>query len=89
VVLAAHPSAWPGISRPLRPSFKKRRLCLLSEAERAVLDTALERYKGKPDPILVGGNRLLKPALRLMSMYRLKINEVADGEAVTIFYLLD
>ena len=40
---------------------------MLSRAERAVLDTALQKYRpGRTDLIPVGGIAQLKPALRLM-----------------------
>jgi hypothetical protein len=40
---------------------------MLSDAERDVLNTALEKYRaGQSGPILVGGQNVLKPALRLM-----------------------
>jgi hypothetical protein len=59
---------------------------MLSDAERAILNTALEKYRpGQSEPILVGGMKVLKPALRLMTWYRLKIEEVVDGRAVTSY----
>jgi len=57
-----------------------------SDAERAVLDTALEKYQsGQSQPILVGDKKVLKPALRLMTYYRLKIEVVLDGRAATSY----
>jgi plasmid replication initiation protein len=57
---------------------------MLSEAERAVLNTALEKYRpAQSEPILVGGHKVLKRALRLMKLYRLAIDEIQDGQAVT------
>jgi hypothetical protein len=59
---------------------------MLSDVERAILDTALEKYQpGQSEPILVGDKKVLKPALRLMTRYRLKIEEVLDGRAVTSY----
>jgi Initiator Replication protein len=59
---------------------------MLSPAERAVLNIALEKYRpGQSDPILVGGRDLLKPALRLMSVYRIKIEEVDDTGVAVIY----
>jgi hypothetical protein len=50
---------------------------MLSEAERAVLNTALEKYRpGQSGAVLVGGRNVLKPALRLMTSYRLAIDEI-------------
>jgi hypothetical protein len=41
---------------------------MLSDAERAVLNTALDKYRpGQSEPILVGDKKVLKPALRLMT----------------------
>ena len=39
-----------------------------------LLNTALEKYRpGQSEPILVGDAKVLKPALRLMTWYRLVI----------------
>jgi hypothetical protein len=47
---------------------------MLSRSARAVLDTALQKYRpGRTDLIPVGGVDQLKPALRLMTDYRLVI----------------
>jgi hypothetical protein len=54
---------------------------MLSDAERDVLNCTLEKYRpGQSEPIFVGGNQLLKPALRLMSFYRLRIREIKDAK---------
>jgi hypothetical protein len=59
---------------------------MLSDAERNVLNTALEKYRpGESEPIPVGGRNVLKPALRLMTYYRLVIEEIKDGQAVTSY----
>jgi hypothetical protein len=59
---------------------------LLSKADRDVLNIALGKYQpAKSEPILVGGARLLKPALRLLTLYRLRIDEICDGKAVTSY----
>jgi plasmid replication initiation protein len=59
---------------------------MLSDAERKVLDSALEKYRpGQSELILVGGETLLKPALRLMSLYRLRIEEIKGAEVVTSY----
>ena len=56
----------------------------LSRPERAVLDTALQKYRpGRSDLIPVRGIAQLKPALRLMTDYRLVIQEVTDAEVFT------
>ena len=56
------------------PTSVQKSYFMLSDAERKVLNSALEKYRpGQSEPILVGGENLLKPALRLMSLYRLRI----------------
>ena len=59
---------------------------MLSEAERAVLNTALEKYRpGHSEAVFVGGGDVLKQALRLMTFYRLAIDEITDSHATTIY----
>jgi len=59
---------------------------LLFKADRDVLNIALGKYQpAESEPILVGGARLLKSALRLLTLYRLRIDEIRDGKAVTIY----
>jgi hypothetical protein len=59
---------------------------MLSPAEPAVLDAAFQKYRaGRNEPVLVGGITLLKPALRLMTDYRLTIQEV-EGPGVLTSY---
>jgi Initiator Replication protein len=59
---------------------------MLSDAERNVLNCALEKYRpNQSEPILVGGSNLLKPALRLMSYYRLVVEEIKDSEVTTSY----
>jgi hypothetical protein len=59
---------------------------MLTNAESNVLNSALEKYRpGQTEPILVGGENLLKTALRLMSQYRLRIEEIKGGEVVTSY----
>jgi hypothetical protein len=56
---------------------------MLSRSTRAVLDTALRKYRpGRSDLIPVGGIAQLKPALRLMTAYRLMIQEVTGAEVL-------
>ena len=53
---------------------------MLSRSTRAILDT-LQKYRpGRTDLIPVGGIAQLKPALRLMTSYRLMIRDVAGNE---------
>jgi hypothetical protein len=59
---------------------------MLSGAARTVLDNALRKYRpGRSDLIPVGGIAQLKPALQLMTTYRLMIQEVTDAEVVTSY----
>jgi len=68
------------------PTSVQKSYFMLSDAERTVLNTALEKYQpGRSEPILVGGKKVLKPALQLMTYYRLKIEMVLDGRAVTSY----
>ena len=68
------------------PTGVQKSYFMLSEAERAVLNTALEKYRpGQFEPIFVGGHKVLKPALRLMTLYRLAIDEITDSHAITIY----
>jgi hypothetical protein len=62
------------------PTAVQKSYFMLSDAERDVLNRALEKYgPGQSEPILVGGNKVLKPALRFMTYYRLKIDEIMGG----------
>jgi hypothetical protein len=63
------------------PTCVQKRYFILSEAERAVLNTALEKYRpGQSEAVLVGGRSVLKPA-----SYRLAIDEIKDFQAITIY----
>ncbi len=68
------------------PTSVQKSYFMLSRPTRAVLDTALQKYRpGRSDLILIGGISLLKPALRLMMSYRLVIQDVAGFEVLTSF----
>lgn len=59
---------------------------MLSEAERDILNHALEKYRpGQAEPILVGGIKTFKSALRLATSYRLVIEEIKGSEAITSY----
>jgi plasmid replication initiation protein len=59
---------------------------MLSRSTRAVLDTALQKYRpGRTDLIPVGGIAQLKPALELMTSYRLVIGDVTGNEVLTSY----
>jgi hypothetical protein len=69
---------------PYLPTGVQKSYFMLSRTERDVLNIALQKYRpGQSEPILVGGISLLKPALRLMSSYRLVIEEVTDADVTT------
>jgi Initiator Replication protein, WH1 len=68
------------------PTGIQKSYFMLSRSARAVLDTALREYRpGGPESILVGGIGQLKPALRLMTSYRLVIREVEGAEVLTSY----
>jgi Initiator Replication protein len=68
------------------PAGVQKSYFMLSTAERAVLNSALEKYgSGLPEPILVGGQDKLKAALRLMTAFRLKIEETGEVEVAAIY----
>jgi plasmid replication initiation protein len=71
---------------PVLPTGVQKSYFMLSDAERTVLNTALEKYRpGQAEPIFVGGNKVLKPALRLMTLYRLVIDEIQDRQPITSY----
>jgi hypothetical protein len=50
------------------PTSVQKSYFMLSDAERNVLNIGLQKYwPGQSEPILIGGEKLLKPALRLVS----------------------
>ena len=68
------------------PTSVQKSYFMLSRSARAVLDTALRKYRpGRSDLIPVGGIAQLKPALQLMTAYRLMIQEVTDAEVMTSY----
>ena len=68
------------------PTSVQKSYFMLSDAERYVLNTALEKYRPEQsEPIPVGGRKALKPALRLMTLYRLVIEEIKDSRAITSY----
>jgi hypothetical protein len=63
-----------------------RKAISCSDTEREVLNSALEKYHpGQSEPILVGGNNVLKPALRLMTDYRVVLEEIKEADLVTTY----
>ena len=68
------------------PTAVQKSYFMLSDAERNVLNVGLQKYRpGQSEPILVGGEKLLKPALRLMRDYRLRIDAIEGTEVVTSY----
>ena len=68
------------------PTSVQKSYFMLSDSERNVLNIGLQKYRpGQSAPILIGGENLLKPALRLMSDYRLRIDEIKGAEVVTSY----
>jgi DNA ligase D-like protein (predicted ligase) len=68
------------------PTSVQKSHFMLSRPVRAVLDTALRKYRaGRNEPVLIGGINLLKPALRLMTDYRLVIQEVEGPKVITSY----
>jgi hypothetical protein len=55
---------------------------MLTDAERNVLNAGFQKYRpGQSEPILVGDAKVLKPALRLMTWYRLVIERGLQDDA--------
>jgi plasmid replication initiation protein len=74
-----------GLEEPL-PIGVQKSYFLLSETERDLLNHALEKYRpGQAEPILVGGMKMFKPALRLATSYRLVIEEIKGSEVITSY----
>jgi len=66
------------------PTSVQKSYFMLSGSTRAVLDTALRKYRpGRTDLIPVGSIAQLKPALELMTSYRLVIGDVTGNEVLT------
>jgi plasmid replication initiation protein len=59
---------------------------MLDDKQRDVPNLALSKYRpGQSEPILIGGATALKPALQLMNVYRLRIDEIKEGAVVTSY----
>jgi plasmid replication initiation protein len=68
------------------PTFVQKSYFMLGVKERNVLNLGLQKFRpGQTEPILVGGEKLLKPALQLMNVYRLRIDEIKEDAAVTTY----
>jgi plasmid replication initiation protein len=74
-----------GLAESLPTSVQKSYF-MLTDVERNLLNIALEKYRrGQSEPILVGDSKALKPALRLMTWYRLVIEEIKDAKVTTSY----
>jgi plasmid replication initiation protein len=59
---------------------------MLGDKERSVLNIGLQKHRpGQSEPILIGGEKLLKPALQLMNVYRLRLDEIKEDAVVTSY----
>jgi hypothetical protein len=68
------------------PTSVQKSYFMLGDKERSVLNIGLQKYRsGQSDPIFIGGPNLLKPALRLMSLYRLRIDEIQGDKVMTSY----
>lgn len=68
------------------PTFVQKSYFMLGGPERDLLNQALSKYRpGRSEPILIGSEKLLKPALKLMSFYRLRIDEIKEATVVTSY----
>jgi Initiator Replication protein len=68
------------------PTFVQKSYFMLGTKERDVLNLALSKYRAdRSEPILIGGATALKPALQLMNVYRLRIDEIKEDAVVTSY----
>jgi hypothetical protein len=68
------------------PTSVQKSYFMLSRSARAVLDTALQKYRpGRTVLIPIGGMAQLKPALRLMMDHRLVVQEINGAEVLTSY----
>ena len=68
------------------PTSVQKSYFMLSDPVRTVLNIGVQKYRpGQSEPILIGGEKLLKPALKLMSFYRLRIDEIKQDAVLTSY----
>src|ERR1700731_1609536 len=68
------------------PTSVQKSYFILGERERNVRNIGPQKYRpGQSEPIFVGGENLIKPALRLMSLYRLRIDEIKGNAVITSY----
>jgi hypothetical protein len=68
------------------PTSVQKSYFMLGDKERDVLNRALEKYRpGRSEPIFIGAADALKPALPLMNVFRLRIDEIIEDVVVTSY----
>jgi plasmid replication initiation protein len=68
------------------PTSVQKSYFMLGDKERDVLNRALEKYRpGRSEPIFIGDEKLLKPALQLMNVFRLRIDEIKEDAVLTSY----
>src|ERR1700693_5496819 len=68
------------------PTSVQKSYFMLADAERDVLNQALSKDRpGHSEPILIGGAKALKPALQLMNVYRLRIDQIKADAVITCY----
>jgi hypothetical protein len=68
------------------PTFVQKSYFMLGGPERNLLNLALSKYRpGRSELIMIGDGKLLKPALQLMNVYRLRIDAIKEDEVVTSY----
>jgi hypothetical protein len=73
-----------GLLNLSQPLSKRATSC--SPMPSATYSTLVFRNRpGQSEPILIGGANMLKPALRLTNLYRLRIEEIKGTEVVTSY----
>jgi hypothetical protein len=68
-----------------RPASRKATLCSAIKSEACSISVSRNIAPGQSEPILIGGANLLKPALQLMNVYRLRIDEIKGNAVVTSY----
>jgi plasmid replication initiation protein len=68
------------------PTSVQKSYFMLGDKERDVLNRALEKHRpGRSEPIFIGDEKLLKPALQLMNVFRLRIDEIKEDAVLTSY----
>jgi hypothetical protein len=67
------------------PVFRKVTSCSPMPSGLSSTRLSINIRPRQSEAVLVGGRNVLKPALRLMTSYRLAIDEITDSHAITIY----